>query len=122
MADHTEHAKIPNVTWAQRNDVVYLTICLEDCKNPAIELTEQKLKFSGKGGTNKELYEITIEFFKEVNPQESKYGVKARNVAFVIKKKEPSGTYWPQLLKDHKKASTGSWKKTAVSYKNGPRN
>ena len=25
--------------------------------------------FSGKGGTNKELYEITIEFFKEVNPQ-----------------------------------------------------
>ena len=25
--------------------------------------------FSGKGGTNKDLYEISLEFEKEVNPQ-----------------------------------------------------
>ncbi|WAQ94956.1 WOS2-like protein [Mya arenaria] len=102
MADTTGHAKIPTITWAQRNDVVYLTICLEDCKDPAITLTDDKLVFSGKGGTNKELYEITVLFYKEVNPQESKYGVQARNVQFVIRKKE-TGPYWPQLLKNEKK-------------------
>ena len=34
--------------------------------------------------------------------QESKYGVNARNVSFVIKKKE-SGPYWPHLLKGVRK-------------------
>ncbi|XP_045168328.1 prostaglandin E synthase 3-like isoform X2 [Mercenaria mercenaria] len=94
--------------WAQRNDVVFLTICLEDCESPTINLTEQKLTFSGKGGTNKDLFEISLEFEKEVNPQESKYAVKPRNVSFVIKKKE-SGPYWPRLLKGIKKAF---WLKT----------
>ncbi|KAL4222906.1 Prostaglandin E synthase 3 (Cytosolic) [Mactra antiquata] len=107
MAD-TTGAKVPTVMWAQRNDVVYLTINLEDCQNPAINLTEEKLTFSGKGGTNKELYEISLEFQKEVNPQESKYAVQARNITFAIKKKE-SGPYWSQLLKGVKKAF---WLKT----------
>lgn len=108
MADPTRVAKVPTVTWAQRNDVIYLTICLEDCKNPTINLTDTKLTFSGKGGTNKDLYEISLEFEKEVNPQESKFAVNARNISFVIKKKE-SGPYWPSLLKGIKKAF---WLKT----------
>ncbi|XP_060562727.1 trichohyalin-like isoform X2 [Ruditapes philippinarum] len=101
-------AKFPTVFWAQRNDVLYLTICVEDCQNPTINLTEQKLTFSGKGGTNKDLYEISLQFEKEVNPQESRYEVQARNISFVIKKKE-SGPYWPRLLKGIKKAF---WLKT----------
>lgn len=102
MAEKTGDAKIPNVMWAQRNDILFLTVNLEDCKNPTIELTEQKLHFRGKGGTNKDLYDITMEFEKDVNPQESKYAVNARNVTFVIKKKE-SGRYWEHLLKNIKK-------------------
>lgn len=28
---------IPPVQWAQRANLVYLTVCLEDCKNPEIK-------------------------------------------------------------------------------------
>ena len=38
-------ARIPTVMWAQRSDVIFLTVNLEDCKNPNIDLKENKLFF-----------------------------------------------------------------------------
>merc|ERR1711976_756521 len=98
----------PAVVWAQRNDKLYVTINLEDCIEPEIKLEEDKLHFLAKGGPEKKEYEVNIEFFKPINPEESKFTVFPRNVPMLIVKKE-DGPYWPRLLKDTTKQH---WLKT----------
>lgn len=55
--------------WAQRNNIIFLTICLEDCKNPEIKIDSDKVYFHGVGGTEKKDHEITIPLFKEIDPE-----------------------------------------------------
>lgn len=55
--------------WAQRNNIIFLTICLEDCKNPEIKIDSNKVYFHGLGGTEKKNHEVTIELYKEVDPE-----------------------------------------------------
>uniref|UniRef100_T1JH99 CS domain-containing protein n=1 Tax=Strigamia maritima TaxID=126957 RepID=T1JH99_STRMM len=98
----TEQMLAPPMQWAQRKSAVFLTICLEDCKEPLIKLEPTKLFFKGKGGTDKKEYEVTLNFFKEVNATDSKYVVRDRVIEFIIKKKE-EGPFWKRLLKDEKK-------------------
>ncbi len=57
------------VMWAQRPTLVFLTVCVEDCKSPEIKLDADKLYFKGIGGPEKKLYEITINFFKEIDTE-----------------------------------------------------
>ncbi|XP_046397352.1 prostaglandin E synthase 3 isoform X2 [Ischnura elegans] len=92
----------PPVMWAQRNNVVFLTICLEDCKEPQIKLENDKVYFHGIGGTDKKVHEVTIEFYKEVDADKSVQFKRDRNIEFMLRKKEP-GPYWPHLMKDKKK-------------------
>ena len=56
----------PLVMWAQRPTLIFLTVCLEDCKDPEIKVDADKLHFKGVGGTEKKLHEVTINFFKEI--------------------------------------------------------
>ena len=98
----------PPVIWAQRADRIYLTINLEDVENTEIKLEEKQLYFKGKGGTDKKWFELTVEFYSDVNPDDSKYGVMPRNIPMVIKKKE-EGPFWPRLLKEKGKKH---WLKT----------
>lgn len=94
-------SKPPPVTWAQRRDKVFLTINVEDGKDAKIDLDGNKLHFQAHGGPEGQSYEVTIEFFKEINPETSKYTVLSRNIPMVIMKKE--GDYWPRLLKEKTK-------------------
>ena len=59
----------PLVMWAQRPTLVFLTFCLEDCKEPEIKVDADKLHFKGVGGTEKKVHEVTINFFKEIDPE-----------------------------------------------------
>lgn len=61
----------PPVAWAQRKNLIFLTICLEDCRNPVIKLEENKIFFKGTGGTEKKDYEYTYELFKEIDTEVS---------------------------------------------------
>jgi len=61
----------PLVMWAQRPTLVFLTICLEDVKDPEIKVEPERLYFKGVGGTEKKVHEITINFFREVDPEVS---------------------------------------------------
>lgn len=108
----------PPMMWAQRSNLVFLTICLEDCKvrqypcaqisnkipirsqyyayyptwfysiiidgnnnsaliflsiyqDPEINIEPEKLYFKGTGGTDKKDHEITINLYKEVDPDVS---------------------------------------------------
>uniref|UniRef100_A0A8D8V7Z8 Uncharacterized protein n=1 Tax=Cacopsylla melanoneura TaxID=428564 RepID=A0A8D8V7Z8_9HEMI len=59
----------PLVAWAQRNHCIFLTICLEDCKNPSINIDKDQFVFDGIGGTEQKLHHVTIPFYKEINAE-----------------------------------------------------
>jgi len=94
----------PLILWAQRKETVLLTVQLENCKNPTVDIKEKCLHFKGKGGTKDLDYEVEMEFFKEINPEISKYHSTGREVLIVLGKKEESHGFWPRLLADSKKA------------------
>lgn len=64
-----DRAIAPPVQWAQRTHVVFVTLCVEDCKNPDIQIEADKIVFKGTGGTEKKKYELTIPLFKEIDPE-----------------------------------------------------
>eukprot|EP00158_Paraphelidium_tribonemae_P000625 Partr_v1_DN23007_c0_g1_i1_m27176 putative Prostaglandin E synthase 3 len=100
----------PTVSWAQRCDVIYLTLELADVKNEQVHLSPTQLEFSGtcgQGEGSKE-YALKLEFFKPVVPEESKQLKTGQNFTFVIKK-DVVESYWPRLLKEEGKQR---WLKT----------
>ncbi|XP_041366617.1 co-chaperone protein daf-41-like [Gigantopelta aegis] len=104
MSDNaTENALPPVVLWAQRKDRVLLTMILENCSNPVIDMTENSLHFKGTGGTENQPHEVTMEFYAAICPETSKYFVGGREISFTLKKKNPDASFWPRLLKDQKK-------------------
>ncbi|CAC5389798.1 PTGES3 [Mytilus coruscus] len=109
MADQEQALHTP-MEWAQRKDRVLLTIVLEDCKKPNIEITDTGLHFKGKGGTENKLHEAKIEFYKEIDSKESKYAVLPRHISLILKKKDATEEhFWPRLLKEKTKVH---WLKT----------
>lgn len=55
--------------WAQRKNLVSLTLNLEDCKAPVITVEPTKVYFKGTGGPDKKLHEVTIELFNEIDTE-----------------------------------------------------
>lgn len=102
MPETEQNLTPPPVQWAQRKQVVFMTIMLEDCKAPTIKLEADKLYFRGKGGTDQKDYEVTLNFFKDISPEDSKHVVRDRIIEFVLKKKEDA-PFWTRLLKEDKK-------------------
>jgi len=91
----------PPVLWAQRKNLLYVKVQLEDCRNPTIKVDKDSIYYKGKGGTDNKEYEVTLEFLKEIKPEESKYSVKDRATEFVLIKAEDG--YWKRLLKEDTK-------------------
>jgi len=92
----------PLVTWAQRPNLVFLTVCVEDCDKPEIKVETDSLYFKGTGGPDKKTFEVTMKFFKPVDTEKSKYAVRPRVIEFALEKKE-AGPYWDRLLADKTK-------------------
>ena len=63
----------PLVKWAQRPNLIFLTVCLEDCKEPKIQVDADKLYFKGIGGPENKEHEVTIEFLKEIDTEAKNY-------------------------------------------------
>jgi len=93
----TTNALPPPVTWAIRTDFVYVTICVEDCKDPVIDIQDKKVYFKGTGGPEKKLYENTLELYGEIDPEKSRKFIRDRNIELILDRKE-KGPYWPHLL------------------------
>lgn len=92
----------PPVIWAQRPNLLYVTVCLEDCKNPTIDIQSDKLHFKGVGGTESKEHEVTINFYKDIDVEKTTKNTKGRTFEFVLMKKE-EGPYWPRLTKENTK-------------------
>ncbi|KOC68824.1 Uncharacterized protein WH47_10812, partial [Habropoda laboriosa] len=93
----------PPVLWAQRRDIIYLTICLEDCKDPVINIEPQMIYFKGVGGTEQKMHELTINLYEEINPILTQQKLRGRTLELILTRKK-SGPYWPRLTKEKTKA------------------
>ncbi|XP_031786257.1 prostaglandin E synthase 3 isoform X1 [Nasonia vitripennis] len=102
MGDQADVVTPPPVMWAQRSNLLFVTICLEDCKNPTIRIEADKVYFKGVGGTEKKEHEVTINLYKEIDSDKAVQSPKGRNFELVLYKKE-SGPFWPRLTKENKK-------------------
>ena len=100
----------PSVTWAQRPNCIFLTICLEDCQNPVIKVEPDGIFFHGVGGTDKKEYEVTIDLHDKILPDSSLHVVRERNIEFCLKK-EKEGPYWTRLTKSSGKKH---WLKVSI--------
>ena len=61
------------VMWAQRPNLIFLTVCLEDTKDPQIEVDTEKLYFKAVGGPEKKVHEVTINFHGEIDKEVGKF-------------------------------------------------
>ncbi|CAP38028.2 Protein CBG21192 [Caenorhabditis briggsae] len=105
-------SKQPQVLWAQRESLLFITIEVDDAKIEKLEGEGNKLFFQGSSKTDK--YETTLEFFDEIDGASVKHtGSSTRVVEITIQKKTPK--WWPRLLatkgKVHwLKVDFGKWK------------
>jgi len=105
-------AATPEVLWAQRSNktdaaknFIYLTISVPDVQpsNLKLDLKPQSLTFSGHSDSLKRDYHLELEFYAEIDKEESKINHTAKNIEMVLRKKELKEEFWPRLLKDAKK-------------------
>jgi hypothetical protein len=68
-----------------------------------LNLTPTKLTFTGHSETKKTTYHVELEFYAEIDPENSKTHHTDRDVEIVLRKKELKEEFWPRLLKDSKK-------------------
>ncbi|XP_009598040.1 uncharacterized protein OsI_027940 [Nicotiana tabacum] len=93
----------PQVKWAQRPDVVYLTVLLPDAKDPKVNLDPEGIfTFSATAGAGDRHYELKLELQDKVNVEESKISIGVRSIVCVLQKAEPK--WWNKLLRGDAKA------------------
>ena len=89
--------QFPVIKWAQRKDKLFITINVVHSKKPTIEIEGKKMKYQGTDGNIN--YAFEIELYDEIDKENSKYTLDARNIFLKLKKKN-EGPYWPRLTSD----------------------
>ncbi|KAF9320213.1 Prostaglandin E synthase 3 (Cytosolic) [Podila horticola] len=90
---------VPTVLWAQRADIVYLTVDIAD-STPKAEITEDKIDFSATSKEGK-TYAFTLEFNKAIDTTGTIIHATARNIRYTLKKKQ-GDDWWGRLTKGSK--------------------
>ncbi|KAA8652818.1 hypothetical protein EYZ11_007206 [Aspergillus tanneri] len=101
----------PEVTWAQRSsstdaerNYLYVNIKAPDVQRSAatLKINPKNISFTGdskKGVT----YDVSLDLFAEIDPENSKVNHSDREVELVLRKKELKEEYWPRLLETQQK-------------------
>merc|ERR1719458_953141 len=76
----------PSVTWAQRNNLIFLSINVPDVALPEIKVEKDSLYFKGVGGAGKKTYELTMKFLKEVDTETSSTRPKDRVLMWQLRR------------------------------------
>ncbi|KAL1629853.1 p23 chaperone protein wos2 [Neofusicoccum ribis] len=102
----------PEVLWAQRSSTtdpernhVFLTISAPDVPKDKMKLDIQptKVTFSGHSELKNVDYNVELELYAEIVPEETKINHTGKNVEMVLRKKELKEEFWPRLLKESKR-------------------
>ncbi|KAM9910221.1 hypothetical protein OXX69_004690 [Metschnikowia pulcherrima] len=97
----------PVVLWAQRSsesepakNVIYLTIQVQDPVDVKLDLTAQKLTFSAQSADKATQYELALDFYDEIDPENSYKHESGSHISYVLRKKKVQAEFWPRLLKE----------------------
>jgi len=102
----------PEVLWAQRSNkddaaknYIILTISVPDVPKESLKLDLKPtgLTFTGHSESLKQTYHLDLEFYAEIDVEESKTKHSGKNVEMILRKAEAKEEFWPRLLKDAKK-------------------
>ncbi|ALC45714.1 CG16817 [Drosophila busckii] len=92
----------PPISWAQRNDLVFVIIDVE-CKDIEHKVTDNSFTFKGVNALDgSKKYDVTLNFYHSVDPEKVTSKNIGRCLEFTIPKKE-SGPFWPSLTTDKTK-------------------
>ena len=100
------------VLWAQRSskddaekNYIFLTISVPDVppKTLKLDLKPTGLTFTGTSDSKKTTYHLDIQFYEEIDVENSKTNHSPKNIEMVLRKKKLEEEYWPRLLKDKAK-------------------
>ena len=86
------------IIWAQRKDVVLVTVKVIDAVEPSVQIEGNSFIFKGKSYGKDIEYNTRIELFAEIEKAESKYIVRPSGIEIVLKKKDQT-VWWPRLAK-----------------------
>ncbi|EPS74301.1 hypothetical protein M569_00457 [Genlisea aurea] len=93
----------PEVKWAEREDIVYLTLLLPDAKNPKVNVDpDGSFTFTGTAGTDNNHYELKLDLLDRINVEESKINIGVRSIICILEKAEKK--WWKKLLRGDGKA------------------
>ena len=101
----------PTVLWAQRSseddaakNIIYLTIQISDPIDLKIDLKSDHLIIDSKSNdsVNSSIdYHLQIDFFKEIDPDQSKINTEnGSHIFMILRKKDQQEEYWPRLTKE----------------------
>lgn len=102
----------PTVLWAQRKDRLFLTIDLQDCKDPKVTLDSDDnhgtVSFRGHAtshatGPEEHSYILDLQLYGPIDKEDTKISQTDRTILLVIAKKGED--FWPRLLKQPGKTS-----------------
>jgi len=97
----------PNMTWAQRNDKLYITVAVQDAKDDGLAMDwedAKRLKFVVTNKNN-DTWAVDLELFGEITQEGSKKSITGRQIEMVLMKVNEDA-YWPQLTATKQKLST----------------
>lgn len=89
------------VIWAQRQDMVFLTVNVEDCKDAKVDVNDTTFTFKGHKPHENAIYHTEITFYGAVDGAKARRISSDRSIQYVIPKKDTSVSYWPRLMKDN---------------------
>lgn len=72
-------------------------------QNLKLDLKPTGLTFKAISDSLKRSYALDLEFYAEIDVENSKINHTGKNVEIVLRKKEMKEEFWPRLLKDAKK-------------------
>ncbi|KAJ1841241.1 p23 chaperone protein wos2 [Coemansia sp. RSA 2703] len=90
MTTPTRH---PTVLWAQRKEIIYLTIELHDAENAELSLTATSIDYANTTDDNK--YAFHLDFFKPIKHDSYKKSATGRKTLLILDKQDPE--WWPRL-------------------------
>ncbi len=70
-----------------------------DRKTLELDLKPTSLTFKGHSDTKKTTYHVELEFYEEIDVENSQTNISARDISMKLRKKELKDEYWPRLLK-----------------------
>jgi prostaglandin-E synthase len=85
--------------WAQRKDVLYITIEVVEAQNESLSVTEKSLSFTATEGSSNTKYAVEFEFYDAVEPSSVQQQKTDRHVSLVVTKADTEKAYWPRLVK-----------------------